>query len=226
MAISGASLTAGFDNTDAQSYVTASITPAANNLILATIVNEGVNNGVPSLTGNGLTWVQVATQINSSDRTTVFRAMGANPSAGAVTIAISLTANRCCLWSISQFSGVDTAGTNGSGAVVQSATNSGTSSTPSVTLAAFGDATNNAAFGGFSGDGLLTLTPESGYTELANQQATAPNTVMEAEWKLGQDLAVTGSFGADAPRWAGVALEIKAAAAVLASKLALLGVGV
>lgn len=155
MAVSATNLTSGGN---VLTFVTASITPTANNLILAAIVIEtttSTNPGNPSLSGNGLTWVLVDTAGGGSvlyDSTStsrrklfIFRAMGSSPSAGAVTITPNETSVGV-LWVIDQFSGIDTSGTNGSGAIVQSAVNkdeTGAATTLTATLGAFGS-TNNA----------------------------------------------------------------------------------
>src|SRR3989344_9550990 len=48
--------------TDAAIFITASITPTANRLVLAAIAGSAAADPAPpTLSGNGLTWVQVAT---------------------------------------------------------------------------------------------------------------------------------------------------------------------
>src|SRR5712692_2445332 len=148
-AVTATHLTSG--QTSGTSATTASISPGANQLILAWVglTGDPPSAGNPTLTGNGLTWVQVGT-ISFSSRPNglyLFRAMGAAPTAGSVTINIG-TSQDFIGWTITQFSGVDTSGTNGSGAVVQSATNNGASvSALTVTLAAFGSPSNATAGG-------------------------------------------------------------------------------
>ena len=120
---------------------------------------------------------------------------------------------RNCAWQIDEFDGVDTSGTNGSGAVVQSDSGNGGGNGTSITLtlAAFGDATNNAAYiGVFHGSNEAT-TPEAGYIELGDHQTAEDNT-LGAAFKIGEDLSPSESWATSAPR-AGGALEIKAAAA-------------
>jgi hypothetical protein len=222
MAVAGKNLTNNVSETDANSYTTASVSPTANNLILLTVVNRSGDsvNTVPTATGNGLTWVQVNSVAydagGSSRRTlTVLRAMGASPSSGAITIAFAGVTQTDCLWSVDQFSGIDTSGTNGSGAIVQSNTvidpNGGT---VTVTLAAFGSA-DNATFGAF-GDSSTTLwTQGSGFTALGSKASTN-NTTIFTEWKAPNDTSVDASgFASDA---GGIGIEIKAAAAATAVK--------
>ena len=145
-------------------YTTASIAPGANRLVLLWVNDRGTGNPtVTSVAGNGLTWVQVNTlTFGSNGRLTLYRAMGAAPTAGTVTITFSGTIARAC-WSIVEYDGVDTSGTDGSGAVVQSVTGTAASTSLTVTLAAFADA-NNVATGGFSTTSNSTYTAGGGFS--------------------------------------------------------------
>lgn len=220
MAITAANLTASFDNTDAQSYNTASVSPGANKLILVTVGirnYSAVNLGTLSLSGNGLTWVEVATTTYSSvasgqSRISIFRSMGASPSAGAITVTVSGSGNASCQWSVDEFDGVDTSGTNGSGAIVQSAVNQSDNCTSglTVTLAALGDAANNAVYAGFGTDDAQNLTEGSGYTELA---AAVGEDALETQYKVPGTTTPNATNFASFGDGGGVAVEIKAAAA-------------
>lgn len=219
MAISRTLLEGGFDTVDAQSFTTGSFTPGSNRLVLITITARDVAGDppIPTLTGNGLTWVNIQHQISAGPTgrsIDVFRAMGASPSTGTLVIDYGVGQTlRNCAWQIDEFDGVDTSGTNGSGAVVQSDKGNGGSAGTSITLTlvAFGDATNNASYiGVFHGSNEGT-TPETGYTELGDHQ-TGENNTLGAAFKLGEDLSPSESWATSDSR-AGIALEIKAAAA-------------
>ena len=202
------------------SYNTASITPGANRLILVAVMNSDVAPvTVPTLSGNGLTYVQVATRDYDTDASparvvTLFRAMGAAPSAGAITIDFGGTNQNGCAWHVCEFDGVDTSGTNGSGAIVQAPTdfNDTTGTSSSVTLAAFGDATNNAAFVAKMHNRAEAATEETGWTELSDVNYINPDVGSAVAWRLGEDLSATYSW-ATTGRWGSIAAEIKAAAA-------------
>lgn len=209
MAVTALHLTTSNEEDNLTSYPTASISPSGNKLILA-VVGSSVSSGTPNtptLTGNGLTWVEVASIATTVTRITVFRAMGASPSAGAVTIDFAAQTQSRCFWSISEFDGVDTGGANGENAVVQSATGNATSGTSLVvTLAAFGSATN-AAFGGLFKQTVEAITEGSGFTELAESQGTG--LVIQSEWKDSEDTSVDWSWATAATRVGGIAVEIK-----------------
>lgn len=216
MAVVGSNLTNNVSETDANSYATASVTPTANNLILLTVVNRSGDsvNTKPTATGNGLTWVEIASVnfdiVGTSRRTvTVFRAMGASPSAGAITIDFAGVTQTDCLWSVDQFSGTDTSGTNGSGAIVQSATVIESDGSTLVTLAAFGSA-DNATFGAFGDSSALVMTVGSGFTQLGRKNSTNSAGII-TEWRADNDTSVDATGSAvDA---GGIGIEIKAAAA-------------
>lgn len=231
------SLTSDSSTTDAASYDTASITPSANALVLVAVISSKANppSAAPTLSGNGLTFVEITTVTWSSiatptRRVTLFRAMGASPSAGAITIDFGGTTQTNCLWSVVQYTTADTTGTNGSGAIVQSATNAANSANGlTVTLAAFGDTVNNWAYGCFSKNDIETIDPGAGFTEFHEAAVLSPANQLQAEWKLGEDTSVDVTHTGTARNYGGIAVEVKAAAggaAVQRAKLALLGVGV
>ncbi len=231
-AVTKTDLTSGASHIVASSATTASITPGANRLVLAKIAsNRGASIPVaPTLSGNGLTWVQIATEVvginQTTRRITLFRAMGASPSSGAVTIDFAGEVQDDCNWSIAEFDSVDTSGTNGSGAIVQLVTSpADNQSSLTVTLAAFGSA-NNATFGAFSvNTGGDTLTVGTGFTAIHDMDDMWGGLHSKTEWRADNDTTVDMSSSVT-PRWAGIAVEIKAAGAAAAPKrLPLLGVG-
>lgn len=221
MAIAATSLEGAASATNATSYETGSITPTANRLILAAVGHSRAGSGaneVPTLTGNGLTWVEVGT-VQSADasagrRVTVFRAMGASPSAGVVTIDFAGATQGRCAWSIVEFSDVDTGGTNGSAAVVQFQTASATTGTAGTAdfTAAFGDAVNNATYSAITtaGGTANPITEEAGFTELHDLQPGTEAQRLETMWRLGEDQTPAPTW-TDSLHWAQLVVEIKAA---------------
>src|SRR3990167_7648127 len=216
MAISLASLTSGFDVTTDTTATTASITPTSNNLVLLAVSsNNFFSFDSVTASGNSLTWVQIANfDIDSAgthSQLTLFRAMGASPTSGAVTITFGANKDACS-WSIVEFSGVDTTGTNGSGAVVQLVTATGDSTALLATLASFSHA-NNATYGAFSsyhgvGD---TITPGSGFTEVHDVvDTTTEYSHIQTEWVLANDTTVDATLSST-QNWGAIGVEIKAA---------------
>jgi len=175
------------------SDVTASFTPSANALVLAFVYTLADVTQVPTMSGNGLTWVRILGPLDwtGSGTISVFRAMGAAPSSGAATISYSVTSSSG-RWVIIEFANVDTSGTNGSGAIVQTATNvdyGGSSVT--ATLAAFSSA-NNVTVGGAFKSTAATAVAGSGFSLLGSAIANARG--VHAEWKSANDTSVDMSF--------------------------------
>lgn len=226
MAVSVTNLTAAVNTTGASSFNTASVSPTANNLILLSVSARRADSTqpvAPTVTGNGLTWVKIAEiyfDTDSSSRKTLFlfRALGSSPSSGAITMDYGSQTINQTTWQVNQASGIDTSGTNGSGAVVQSATNKDEVSgggTLTVTLAAFAS-TDNATFGAFACDTVgAGPTVGSGFTMVGSNDDQS-NTVTESgsEWKATNDTGVDMTFASAAgAKMGGIAIEIKAAAA-------------
>lgn len=223
-AVSCSVLTQGQNVSNTTGYATASITPSANALILLAVAN--VRNtadactwaDVETVSGNSLTWVKVNEQCYSSvtvptNMVTIYRSMGASPSTGTVSFFYGSTSQLAAAWAVIECTGVDTSGTNGSGAVAQSAINANTSSASiTATLGSFGSA-NNATLGAFGTTGNTSVTSGSGFTELAEQLVTdSYNHALHVEFKNSNDTTVDASYSsADAGV---VAIEIVASAAV------------
>src|SRR6266571_2325921 len=202
---------------------TQSISPGANQLILAWIEVTATDTvtSTPTLSGNGLTWTSIAlllwnTQgVNTRSRIDVFRAMGASPTPGSVTISYSNN-QTSILWSIVEFSGVDTSGTNGSGAIVQTTTGWNDAAGPAgltITLpSAIGS--GNATAGGFGNKGASapSISPGAGYTPFPETYLSGPQSDLRAEWRADGNTVVDAAQSGSFPM-GGIAAEIKAAPA-------------
>lgn len=221
-AVSCSVLTSGSDTANLSSYTTASVSPGSNALILVATAQPRnassacTDNDVSSITGNSLTYVHIARQCFSdagapTNTVELWRSMGASPSSGALTINTGGSSQTNMAWAVIECTGVDTSGTNGSGAVVQSATNlaePGTSVT--VTLGAFSSA-GNATVGVFGLADNLAVTAGSGFTELVEEQVSDPgfDGTLQVQWRNDNDTSVDASWSSiDA---GGVAIEIQAA---------------
>lgn len=198
MAITNNALTSGLSTTDANSYATASVTPTANRLVILCVRNRKAGGGdTPTATGNSLTWVQMGTVLSGggTQRITFFRAMSATPTAGAITIDFGGVTQTACSWSVSEFDGVLTTGTDGADAVSQptvcAAGQSGL--TVVVTLAAFGHV-NNGAFGFFFHPFDEVSVEGSGFTAIHNQSSSENNNNIFTEWRADNDTTVDATW--------------------------------
>lgn len=196
-----AALTSG-SATACTAQATASFAPSANALVLVGAISSlAAGPDAPSsVTGNGLTYVEEDTvQFHTSNgrRVTVFRALGASPSAGAATVTWGVN-QTSCQWIVVECTGVETSGTNGSGAVVQSTTNSATGATSVTgTLAALAGATSaHVAFSGISINGAQTQDPD--FSELADTNIGTGASGLEAEWATNETVATPTFASANA----------------------------
>lgn len=129
--------------------------------------------------------------------------------AGSGTIAAQFATNRTgCIIHVIEVDGVDTSGTNGSGAVLQPTENTGLSGvSPSVALGPFGSI-NNATFGAF-GTAINTIpTVGTNFTSVASGTYNSPNTAGRSEYALSNQTTVDASTTGD---WGGFACEVVAA---------------
>lgn len=232
MAVSIVNTTEGTDTDGTSTATTASVTPSANKLQLLSVTartGDSTDTGTPTITGNGLTWVNIAHIVY--DRTSasrkaldLFRAMGASPSTGAITIDYGSQTPSAISWALDEVSGMDTTGTNGSGAIVQSATNwhqdTDGLNTITVTLGAFSDS-NNATFGAMAADGNTPATLSSvgtGFTQVGNSVNTGGDGVnLVREFRSDNDTTVDITWSKIVDL-GGIAIEIKVAGAATPSQ--------
>jgi len=232
MAIAAAVKTSNLSEVDGTIFNTASITMDASKLYLVSVASHG---GPPARTvtpsGGSLTYTSVvsttfSTIASAAKRIETFRVMPGSGTTTAITFTWSASVGHCH-WSVDEFTGIDTSGTNGSGAIVQSLSDrSDSASGLTITLAGFGS-TGNAAYGYFARAANENLTEGSGFTALGETTGTeTPTTSCLSEWKL-NDNTVDFTATSTGPL-AGLAIEIKEATggAPAVTRRTLLGVGV
>lgn len=215
MAVAGTNLTTNSSSSGLTSYTTASITPTANRLVLA-LVGSDVSSGtpnIPTLTGNGLTWVEAGTLLSGTQRVTLFRGMKSSGlSAGTVVIDFAGQTQTGAGWSISEYSGVNTGGTDGSAAIRQITPGSGTGTSGSIGLGSFSDAADGT-FGGFVHNANESSTQGSGFTLNGSTMHAAPGRSYMSEWRADNDSTVDASWTTSAA-WFGIAAEVVEASVV------------
>jgi len=199
-------LTSNSSTSNATSYPTSSVTIHANHLAIAAFqfARDGGTAGTSSVTSTGATWHPVTGALNyhtsgSPTRSVkLFYTMVSSDQTGPLTIDFQGNTQDGCAWSVVEFDGVQTGGTDGSNAVVQFASNAGGSGSTQITctLNTFQDATNNAVFGLFGRSSNSGITPGSGFTEINDTVYITPSNGLETEWRIGQDTTVDATFGA------------------------------
>ena len=170
-----------------------------------------------SISGLGLTWT---TKINgfqyaTDHRIWVFVGYG-SPSAGV--IALTYDDGTFLAWSVDNITGtVSSTPTN-----ANTATGSGTSTTPAATLGSFADAANGA-WAYYVAQESTTCTQGTGFTQVAERESTSLFDFTDAtEFRDSNDTSVDATVGTSAA-WGMVAMEIVEAAGGAAGRGRLVG---
>lgn len=200
-AVACTALTSGTAGTGT-SATTASVSPTANAAIYVA-VQTALPAGPAALTsvvGNGITYTQEETvtfHTTNTRRLSVWRGMAASPSAGTIVITPNIS-QTSFIWSVIECTGVDTSGTNASGATVQSTTNTASASTSiDGTLAALAAATSvHLAFNGVSINGAQS--PDADFAELTDNATGTGVGGMESQWATNQVVATPTFSSANA----------------------------
>ena len=220
MAITESPLTSGQSAVDVTNATTASVTIIANQLALLTV---GVGSAAgtpntPTVTMTGATWVAAVTRIHAGGNygAWIFRTMVGSNTTGTITINFATQTQDRINWSLAQFDGVDTSGTDGSGAVVQTNTAFNATTTAATVTLASAIGAGNATYGGFLSETSGAFTAGSGYSLIHNVSWTNGHTGnIGTEWRADGQTVVNGTFSGTA-HILSMGLEIKAAGAAVA----------
>ncbi len=204
---------------DASSYSFPSIT-ASNNLLYIVFLNTAIGTApaptAMSVSGAGLTFTEIGVPgglLYSAAGVRRIQAWRALTSTGAAAGAIAITVNGTAIGMdavLLEFSGMDASGTNGSGAIVQNASNQANGTSLTVSLATFGNAANRpVAF--FSHRIQEATVEEVGYTELDDGSHSGPVTGAQCEWNAAAAEATPSASWLTAADAGGFALEVRAA---------------
>lgn len=197
------------DSTDLAAYLTASITPLANQPLLAAVTHLRAAGSIASSTcsGNGLTWTQVATSaISTTRRLSVFWAAGiASPSAGAVTFDLAAQVQDSANWVVLQFAGADIASPVVQFKTITPAAGTTFTNTFDTTI---GVTSAHVSFV-MTRDISLQVTPDATFTELADRTSGGSTTRLETAWAINRS-AVTPTW-TNSDSFASISVEVKAA---------------
>lgn len=201
-------LTSGGSSTDQDTYTTASVTLKAGRLYCLAIENSHASSApaVSSITG-GPSWTSRATtQFNgNANRVSLWTGVPSQDYTGTLDIFFGSSSGVTgAVWALDEMSGVDTSTDDG---IVQTATGTGTSTTPAATLAAFASS-NNATYGVQGKAANATSTPGTGFTELSDTGTATPAQSISTEWRVDNDTTV--DFTITSTAWGCLAAEVKA----------------
>jgi hypothetical protein len=193
------------------SYATASWTPPTSGLILLSVYSVKVGGSdLPTVSGNSLTWVQIATHVNVNWRQTLFAANASGSTTGATTISFGGVNQLRCLAAFSHATGVDLSGTVAAAFVQSVAETDLTTSAPSITLAAASNSANRP-YACFSNGISDAITPRTNWTEL-DDFLTLDGGRIETQFRS-DAFETTASASGSTTNWEGIAVELKAAGA-------------
>lgn len=207
-------LTSGGSTVDGDTFTTASVTLKAGKTYLLMVGNSHASAApaVSSITGGG-TWAIAHASAtlpwnSNAMRLSVWALTPTADYTGTLAIAFGASSGVTgCTWSLQELVGADEAAL-----IVQVATGTGNSTTPSATLGAFGSA-QNATIGVIGAAAGAAVTPGTGFTELSDSTIATPTMTMEVEWRQDNDTGVDGTVTSG--QWGIIALEVKASTAAL-----------
>ena len=205
------------------SYSNSSWTPPTSGLICLFVATREASgaNGPPTVTGNSLTWTQIATvTFEVGDwRITLFAADATGSSTGATTADYGSDTQLHCNMFFCQVTGVDlSSGVAGAFVQSQTAEDSGTPATSgSVTLSSFASS-DNRPLACFWHGATETITVEAGWTQLDAFTGTGASRGGASMYRDdSSDLTPSASWSTSTD-WGGIAVELKAEAAAAAGQ--------
>jgi hypothetical protein len=207
------------NSTNATSYSNTEWTPPSSGLIVLFVATREAAglNGPPTVTGNSLTWTQIATYVwtdlTTNDwRVTLFAADASGSSTGVTTIDFGSDTQLACNASFFQVTGVDISG-GVANAFVQTPTNSGNGTSGSITLAAASHADNRpiSFFLHSLEEGVI---PRANWTELDEFTGVGPIRGMNTQYRDDAFETTASASWITSDNWGGMAAELKASTGV------------
>lgn len=203
-----------YSTSNASSYANSSWTPPTSNLILCFVANSKAStpDAVNSLTGNGITWTNIATIVNSSSvqRITLFGANGSGSSAEATTADFNSVNQTGCGLSFFHATGVDLSG-GVLAAFVQAITQAGATgqTSGSVTLGAAGNS-DNRPIACFVHGATEATTERANWTEVDDGSWATPARGMQTQWRSDAFETTASATWTTSSLYCAIAAELKA----------------
>ena len=198
-------------STDAALYTNSIWTPPTSGLIIVGVWNRAATPGTPTISGNGLTWEEIATiTVVTVQKLTLFGANASGSSIGVTTIDFALATQIGCRASFFLAEGVDLS-SGVAAAFVQTPTNTGDSvGSLSITLAPASHADNRpiVVFGHASNE---VTTPRTDWDEMDDLPNNAPNFCVETQARDDAfETTASASWANPGVAALGIAAELKA----------------
>lgn len=197
--------------TDATSYSNSSWTPPTSGLIVVCIqASRSGGPDTPTISGNGLTWVQIGTTFNpgTGRGLSIFGADASGSSAGVTTIDFGANTQLGIAASFFLVEDVDLSGGVAS-AFVQRVDNNGTGTSGTATLATEGHA-DNRPFSFFWHNANEESTERTDWTEIDDLTGGAHLRGVITQWRDDAFETTASASWTTSAAWAGIAFELLA----------------
>lgn len=198
--------------TDATSYANSSWTPPTDGLIVVDVIAKRTAAlDTPTISGNGLTWVQIGSTLNCGGNNhglSRFAADASGSSAGVTTIDFGANTQLHCSASFYHVTDVDLTG-GVAATFVQTVTATGTGTTATATLAAAGNSANRPIAAFFHAQNEAK-TPRTNWTEIDDLAGSGGIRDLETQWRDDAFETTATATWATSDIWGAVASELKA----------------
>ncbi len=197
--------------TDATSYANSSWSPPTSGLAVVCVFNGGTlaaDTVAPTISGNGITWTQIATRIGGTSRITLFGANLSGATTGVTTIDFAANTQLGVRASFFRAEGVDLTG-GVAAAFVQTVLDGGTAQSPTLTLAAASHA-DNRPLSGFYVVANETPTARTNWTLVDTLSNINPSRTLSTQWRSDAFETTASITFAASSGYGGVAAELKA----------------
>lgn len=195
--------------TTVSSLVNTSWTPPTSGLVILYVASRvAAGPNVPTVSGNSLTWVQIATVLAAPQRITLFGANASGSTTGATTVSFGGQTQDGALAYFMAATGVDLS-SGVLAAFVQTPTANATGTSASLTLAAAANASNRPIVGWIS-NYTLSYTPRTNWTEADDTAADLNGMSGETQYRS-DAFETTASVTWDGANrsYLGIAAELK-----------------
>lgn len=192
-----------------------SVAPTAGHLVVLALGLQGIGGAgftITTVTGAGMTWVRLQqSEPSNGGAVSLWRSQSSTPGSGVLSVSVRAT-NHPIAWSLMSFSNVSTAGTDGSGAIIQSTNSaqSGGSSFVSGISMAPAAATRNLMVGAVCVEitSAETVSADTvGFTQVSFVRSTGAGRPLQTMWGASTSTHVCWRWDGDSTA-AGVALEV------------------
>jgi hypothetical protein len=184
--------------------------PPTSGLIILYVFNRGTAVNTPTVSGNGITWAQIATVVDggAARRLTLFGANASGSTPGATTADFAGQSQTSIHMEFMHAADVDLSG-GVAAAFVQAPTGTATGTSASITLAAAGNS-GNRPIAGYATN--VTITPRTNWTEMDELPSTGAQILATQRRPDAFETTSSATWDGASRTWVGIAAELKISA--------------